>query len=189
MKIKTIVLGDRAVGKTYFVQHLRGDIKSTSYHPTIAIDFTEYSKSGTLMHIWDTSGLKKYRHVVLTFMRGSSLFIIVFNNKKSLDNVESYIKDIGNIANRDCRIILLSLSTDISVEAEAQMIACQYKLSFFHCNVYKRESVIQTWHEIMHLCEREVRERNWQVDDMNKENLEIVNITPPSNYRFCWWWF
>ena len=187
MKIKTVVLGDRAVGKTYFVQHLNGEIKSTSYHPTIAIDFTEYSKSGTLMHIWDTSGLKKYKHIVHTFMRTSSLFIVVFNNKTSLGNVETYINNARYTTQRDCRIILLSLCTDISIEAEACMIACQHKLSFFHCNVHNRENVLRTWHEIMHLCEREVRDHNWKVDDMNKKNMEIVNINTPSNYRFCWW--
>lgn len=187
MKIKTVVLGDRAVGKTYFVQHLNGEIKSTSYHPTIAIDFTEYSKSGTLMHIWDTSGLTKYMHIVRTFMRGSSLFIIVFNDQRSLDKVEMYIETIRTIAQRDHRIILLSLSTDVTTEAEGQMIACQHKLSFFHCNVHNRENVLRTWHEIMYLCEREVREHNWRVDDMNKKNTEIVNINATTNYRFCWW--
>ena len=122
MKIKTMVIGGRVVGKTTFVQHL--NVRSrvhTSYIPTIGIDFTEYSKSGTVLHIWDTSGAVKYREVVRTFMRQTNLFIIMYRDKRSLDKVWQYIHTIRVLANTDARIVIVSNANDLDLEVEGQL--------------------------------------------------------------------
>ena len=53
MIIKTIVLGDKAVGKTHLLNHLR-NVNIAHYMPTIGVDYFEYNMSGKKLQIWDT---------------------------------------------------------------------------------------------------------------------------------------
>ena len=183
MKIKTILLGDKAVGKSYLISHLRGIVhtKKSFYSPTIAVDFFEYMKSGSNLQIWDTSGCRKYAGVRRTFIRDASLFIIVYNNKKSFKKVEGFIDTIDLLSERDKRIIIVSLTTDIELEADGQSLANGYKMPFLTCNVNNREDVIHMWHDIIDICVREVKYNKWIVDKMKPTTL-----LPARN---CWWWF
>mgnify|MGYP003685729027 CR=1 FL=1 len=183
MKIKSIVLGDRAVGKTTFVQHLNGRFYSARYTPTIGVDFTEYSKSGTILQIWDTSGSTKYREVTRTFMRNTDLCIVMYRDKRSLGSIQSYIDSI-RILSTEARIVIVSNANDLDVEVEGQMIASRNSFAyFFACNSLDRVQALQTWHEIIELCNLEIEGNGW-LEHKKNEDDKIVNIT---RQRYCWW--
>lgn len=182
MKIKTIVLGDRAVGKTTFVQHLNGRSCNARYTPTIGVDFTEYSKSGTILQIWDTSGSTKYREVTRTFMRSTDLFIVMYRDKRSLMSIKSYIDSIRTLS-AESRIVIVSNANHLDVEVDGQMIASRKNTYFFACNSLDRVQALQTWHEIIELCNLEIEGNGWLEHKKNDDD-KIVNI---SRQRYCWW--
>jgi len=188
MKIKTVIMGDRTTGKTHLLSYLDKRLKTERYVPTIGVDFVSYNKSGTVLHIWDTSGSDRFSNVVRTFIRGASLILIVYNSERSFKKIPMYLDTIKNVTTRDYHAIIVNLGTDIAYEAEGQLLASQEKIPFYSCNVHNRADVLTFWHELMHFCEEEVATRGWEVD-LDKPSTEIITIPPiRSSYRLCFWW-
>ena len=184
MKIKTIVLGSKAVGKTHFVDQLRGDM-STVYMPTIGVDMFAYSKSGTEMHIWDTSGAPRFKDVVRTFLRDVALCILVYNSKRSFEAIKTYIDEISSFCERSHRIVILCLSADIEVVKLGDQLAVENGIWFTTCNVFSRTDSIETWHRIMHMCEKEVRSKLLLVD--KSKPVSIIDARRSLWDRCCIW--
>ena len=180
MLIKTILLGDKAVGKTHLLNHLRG-INYSHYMPTVGVDFFEYNMSGKKLHIWDSSGSLKYAGVTRTFVRSTSLFLIVYNNKRSFDKISGIMEMIDILCEKDKRIMLISLTADAELECEGQTLASIRRIPFLSCNVNNRSDAIILWHTILDICDMEI--------NLNKWSIAKRKVPPIVEKRNCWWWF
>ena len=83
VKIKIIVVGASQVGKTMLVSFLRKS-RVTRYIPTIGVDLQIHTNKGVEYHIWDTSGIPAYNHVIRTFFRKANVLVLVYNNEENL---------------------------------------------------------------------------------------------------------
>lgn len=184
MKIKALLLGEKAVGKTHFVDNLRGD-HSTVYMPTIGVDMFAYSKSGTDLHIWDTSGAPRFKDVVRSFFRDVSLFILVYNSQRSFAAIERYLDDIATYGERDNRIVLLCFSSDLEAVKLGEQFIGRNGIWFLTCNVFNRTDAIETWHRILHMCENEVKSKLFLVDESRP--VTIVNTRRTFWEKLCIW--
>jgi len=184
MKIKTIVLGDRTVGKTTLLSHLDSRLKTDKYVPTLGVDFVSYSKSGTKLHLWDTSGSDRFSVVIRPFIRDISLAILVYNSERSFRKIEKYIDWVDTLCAKDYRIVLVSNCADIDLECSGQYLACEKKITFFACNALDRTSCLTFWHELMHYCNVEVKLNAWQVSVVKKRESPKEER---NSYRLCWW--
>lgn len=164
MKIKTILLGDRCTGKSHLVSHLRTTPTKQMYMPTIGVDLVAYSKSGTTLQVWDTSGSTKFQAVVRSFLRGASLCIIVYNSKRSLAKVASYISTVDTLCERDYRTFIVCLSSDEDIVNDGETIATRNRIPFYRCDPFDRVRSICFWHDVMHRCESYVNNNGWKVD-------------------------
>lgn len=187
MIIKTILLGDKAVGKTHFLQSIQpvGATRTSMYIPTIGVDLISYSKSGTTMQVWDTSGADRFKGVVRTFLRGVSLCILVYNSKRSFKKLLAYVDQVNDLCTRDTRIIVVCLGSNLDAVEVGETFAEAKKYCFYQCNPHDRSDAIQTWHNIMHMCEDEICATNWEVD----QHIPIVLGRPePSLWdKICIW--
>ena len=185
MKIKTILLGDRCTGKSHLLSHLRTTPTKHMYIPTIGVDVVAYSKSGTTLQVWDTSGSNKFQAVVRSFLRGASLCIIVYNSKRSLAKVASYISTVDTLCERDYRTFIVCLSSDEDIVYDGEMIATRNRIPFYHCDPFDRVHSIGFWHDVMHRCESYVNNNGWKVDI----DTPTMTIHQPRGFweKFCFW--
>lgn len=173
-------MGDKAVGKTHLLNHLR-NVDVNHYMPTIGVDFFEYSMSGKTLQIWDTSGSVKYSGITKTFVRGTSLFLIVYNNKRSFEKIIGFMEMIDMLCTKDKRIILISVTANVELECEGQTLASIRRIPFLSCNVNNKADTITLWHTILYICNMEI--------NLNKWSITKKELPPVVEKRNCWWWF
>ncbi|HIB78286.1 MAG TPA: hypothetical protein EYO58_11910 [Flavobacteriales bacterium] len=55
IEIKTILLGEKCVGKTQIINNLRSKQNNLIYTPTIGVDYYKHDSKNVSFNIWDTS--------------------------------------------------------------------------------------------------------------------------------------
>eukprot|EP00890_Picochlorum_soloecismus_P002264 jgi/Picsp_1/3038/NSC_01260-R1_ras-related protein rabh1b len=81
-KYKLVFLGDQSVGKTSIITRFMYDKFDTTYQATIGIDFlskTMYLEDRTVrLQLWDTAGQERFRSLIPSYIRDSSVAVIVW---------------------------------------------------------------------------------------------------------------
>ena len=108
---KIIFTGDIYVGKTSIINVLMGQKFNNDYEASIGVDFfsktIKYKGKIIKLQIWDSVGQEKFRSLIPNYIRGSSLVFIVYDisNKKSFNNVNSWVNFVNNIENSNIVIV------------------------------------------------------------------------------------
>ena len=137
---KIIFIGDISVGKTSIINVLTGYKFNDEYEASIGVDFfsktIKYKGKTIKLQIWDSAGQEKFRSLIPNYIRGSSLVFIVYDitNKKSFNNLKSWIDFVNNIENSNIVIvgnkIDLENKREVSVE-EGQKFCEDKNYDFF----------------------------------------------------------
>ncbi len=82
-KYKLVFLGDQGVGKTSMITRFMYDTFDNAYQATIGIDFlskTMYLEDRTVrLQLWDTAGQERFRSLIPSYIRDSSVAVVVFD--------------------------------------------------------------------------------------------------------------
>ena len=119
---KIIFIGDISVGKTSIINVLMGQKFNNEYEASIGVDFfsktIKYKGKTIKLQIWDSAGQEKFRSLIPNYIRGSSLVFIVYDisNRKSFDNLQSWIDFVNNIENSN--IVILGNKIDLDNKRE-----------------------------------------------------------------------
>lgn len=119
-KHKLVVLGEQSVGKTSIITQFMYGTFDASYQATIGIDFlskTLYLEDRTVrLQLWDTAGQERFRSLIPSYIRDSSVAIVVFDitNRASFLNTSKWIDDVRAERGTDVIIILVGNKTDLS---------------------------------------------------------------------------
>ena len=108
-------------------------------------------------------GSLKYAGITRTFIRGTSLFLIVYNSKRSFEKISGIMEMIDLLCEKDKRIILISLTADAELECEGQTLASIRRIPFLSCNVNNRADAISMWHTILDICDMEINLNKWSI--------------------------
>eukprot|EP00026_Physarum_polycephalum_P012546 Phypoly_transcript_12867.p1 GENE.Phypoly_transcript_12867~~Phypoly_transcript_12867.p1 ORF type:complete len:212 (+),score=24.33 Phypoly_transcript_12867:267-902(+) len=140
-KYKLVFLGDQSVGKTSIITRFMYDSFDSTYQATIGIDFlskTMYLEDRTIrLQLWDTAGQERFRSLIPSYIRDSSVAIIVYDvtNRASFVNTAKWIDDVRIERGNDVVMMLVGNKTDladkrqVSVE-EGEQQASEYKVMF-----------------------------------------------------------
>eukprot|EP01010_Urceolus_cornutus_P000906 NODE_1411_length_930_cov_270.926220_g1088_i0.p1 GENE.NODE_1411_length_930_cov_270.926220_g1088_i0~~NODE_1411_length_930_cov_270.926220_g1088_i0.p1 ORF type:complete len:245 (+),score=45.46 NODE_1411_length_930_cov_270.926220_g1088_i0:61-735(+) len=140
-KYKLVFLGDQSVGKTSIITRFMYDTFDKQYQATIGIDFlskTMYLEDRTVrLQLWDTAGQERYRSLIPSYIRDSSVAIIVYDiaNQQSFSNTNKWLEDVRLERGSDVIIMLVGNKTDlaekrqVSVE-EGESKAKEYDVMF-----------------------------------------------------------
>ncbi len=132
---KIIFTGDINVGKTSIISVLMGQKFNNEYEASIGVDFfsktIKYKGKVIKLQIWDSAGQEKFRSLIPNYIRSSSLVFIVYDitNRKSFENLQSWIDFVNNIENSNIVIIgnKIDLESKREVKTEEGQKFCEEK--------------------------------------------------------------
>ena len=100
------------------------------------------------MQIWDSAGQEKFKSLIPNYIRGASLVILVYDisNKKSFDNLNSWIEFINTYENTNIVIcgnkIDLKDKREISFE-EGKKFSEEKKMDFFEVSAKEETNLLK----------------------------------------------
>ena len=109
MKLKIIILGDAAVGKTVFINKLARDKFTNYYSPTIGAEVTPVNFRTNIgnvkLELWEISGDQKYSKFTDRFLSKADGCLIMFDltNDTSYNNINQWIDKLKrfSVINRE----------------------------------------------------------------------------------------
>ncbi|KAF2074936.1 hypothetical protein CYY_003769 [Polysphondylium violaceum] len=126
-KYKLVFLGDQSVGKTSIITRFMYDTFDITYQATIGIDFlskTMYLEDRTVrLQLWDTAGQERFRSLIPSYIRDSSVAIVVYDitNRNSFVNTIKWIDDVRNERGNNVVIMLVGNKTDLADKRQVSM--------------------------------------------------------------------
>ena len=138
IRYKIVFVGDISVGKSAVVNRFIKNSFSGDYdvnkkliflnmniQATIGVDFfskrIDYKNNSLKIQIWDSAGQERYKSLIPSYVRGSSLIFILFDvsNKNTFDNLINWINFIKQINNEESIMILCGNKIDLPREISA----------------------------------------------------------------------
>lgn len=97
-KIKLVILGNSAAGKTCIVQRMIYNTFNINNASTIGAAYTSYSvETNIKIEMWDTAGQERFHSLIPMYARAAEIVIIVIDIEKNIDEQMlkwyKYIKD------------------------------------------------------------------------------------------------
>ena len=136
---KIIFVGDAGVGKTTIISRIMDNPYNEVYEPSIGVDFMsksiKYRGQNIKLQIWDTAGQEKYKGLIPSYVRNSSIVFLVYDIsvKTSFENIPKWISFIRSIENTT--LILCGNKIDLEkreiTHEEGEALAQKEGISFY----------------------------------------------------------
>ena len=145
---KIIFVGDACTGKTSIINRIIDNPFNDTYEVSIGIDFMSknirFRGQNIKIQIWDSAGQEKYKGLIPSYVRNSSIVFIVYDvsNRSSFDNVPNWISFVKNI--EKTTIVLCGNKTDLERDVEksdGEELAKKEGLTFFECSAKTNENI------------------------------------------------
>ena len=121
---KIIFVGDAGVGKTTIINRINDNEYQSTYEATIGVDFypkkINFRGNEITLQIWDTAGQEKYRGLIPSYIRNSSIVFIVFDitNRNTFESVPKWIELIRGIEKNI--LVLFGNKSDLKEKREVK---------------------------------------------------------------------
>ena len=145
---KIIFVGDAATGKTSIINRIIDNPFNEIYEISIGIDFMSknirFRGQNTKIQIWDSAGQEKYKGLIPSYVRNSSIVFIVYDisSRTSFENVQNWISFVKNI--EKTIMVLCGNKIDLTREvekSEGEELAKKEGLLFFECSAKTNENI------------------------------------------------
>ena len=145
---KVIFVGDACTGKTSIINRIIDNPFNDTYEVSIGIDFMSknirFRGQNIQIQIWDSAGQEKYKGLIPSYVRNSSIVFIVYDvsNRTSFDNISNWISFVRNI--EKTTMILCGNKIDLTREVqtnEGEELAKKEGLLFFECSAKTNENI------------------------------------------------
>uniref|UniRef100_A0A8C3UNU5 Rab6 n=1 Tax=Catharus ustulatus TaxID=91951 RepID=A0A8C3UNU5_CATUS len=120
-KFKLVFLGEQSVGKTSLITRFMYDSFDNTYQATIGIDFlskTMYLEDRTVrLQLWDTAGQERFRSLIPSYIRDSTIAVVVYDITSELEffqQTSKWIDDVRTERGSDVIIMLVGNKTDLA---------------------------------------------------------------------------
>ena len=146
---KIIFVGDAGVGKTSIINRIVDNPFSEAYEMSIGVDFMSknlrFHGQNLKLQIWDSAGQEKYRGLIPSYIRNSSIVFVVYDvtSKTSFNNIPSWISFIKSIENTT--IVLCGNKIDLTTrevqQNEGEQFAKKEGISFFEVSAKTNQNI------------------------------------------------
>ncbi|SAM04007.1 hypothetical protein [Absidia glauca] len=157
-KYKLVFLGEQSVGKTSLITRFMYDTFDNAYQATIGIDFlskTMYLSDRTVrLQIWDTAGQERFRSLIPSYIRDSSVAVIVYDisNRESFMNTNKWIDDVRAERGNEAIVVLVGNKTDLNEKREVTTDEGEKRAK--ELNVMYTETSAKAGHNVKNLFRR-----------------------------------
>merc|ERR1712166_11689 len=138
-KYKLVFLGNQSVGKTSIITRFMYDTFDNNYLATIGIDFlskTLHVNERTIrLQLWDTAGQERFRSLIPSYIRDSSVAIIVYDitNRDSYTNLSKWYDDVRNERGSEVIIVIVGNKTDLKDKRQVSTEEAESKAKELNC--------------------------------------------------------
>ncbi|KAJ3430351.1 ras and ef-hand domain-containing protein [Anaeramoeba flamelloides] len=121
-KFKICFIGDAKVGKTSIITRWIYDTFETDLERTVGVDFlsktVHIDNKAVRLQLWDTAGQEKFRCLLPSYIRNSSMAIIVcdITNPESFENIDYWYDQVKNVSSEEIIFFLVANKTDLAKE-------------------------------------------------------------------------
>jgi len=161
IEIKTILLGEKCVGKTQIINNLRSKQNNLIYTPTIGVDYYKHDSKNVSFNIWDTSGAPDFAHIVRTFFRGVHLVILVYRNEDDFNTIMHYKREVEASVYTKIRFAIFSIG---KMHSFGQNFGQEFGHCFFKFNALNRRECLKTFSYLAEMLRNERRDVPTHVD-------------------------
>lgn len=158
---KIVLIGDSCVGKSNLLSRFTRDEFNLETKSTIGVEFA--TKSVRLgdnkvikAQIWDTAGQERYRAITSAYYRGAVGALLVYDISKrtSYDNVERWLKELRDHADKNIVILLVGNKSDLKhlrgvSPDEARAYAEKEQLAFIETSALDSTNVDEAFRQIL----------------------------------------
>ena len=145
---KIIFVGDACTGKTSIINRIIDNPFNDTYEVSIGIDFMSknirFRGQNIKIQIWDSAGQEKYKGLIPSYIRNSSLVFIVYDvsNRSSFDNIKNWIQFVKDIEKTTMILCGNKIDLDRDVNTnEGEEIAKSEGILFFECSAKTNENI------------------------------------------------
>ena len=114
-----LLIGNSPVGKSSLILRFSDNIFNDSFLPTIGIDFKiktfDLDCKSIKLHIWDTSGDKKFKIMSYPCYKGADGIIMVYDitDKQSFKDIDNCLPEVEKHASGNVNKILVGNKCDL----------------------------------------------------------------------------
>jgi Ras-related protein Rab-6A len=96
INIRSVVIGNSAVGKTSIINRYIYDLSPADQQPTVGIDFfartVRMAKRTVRLQIWDTAGQEKFHALIPSYLREANVAILAYDitSRESFDSLDKW---------------------------------------------------------------------------------------------------
>jgi len=185
-RTKIVLLGDQSVGKTSLITRFMYDTFDNTYQATIGIDFlskTMYLEDRTVrLQLWDTAGQERFRSLIPSYIRDSSVAIVVFDitNRTSFLSTTKWIEDVRSERGNDVIIVLVGNKADLSDKRQVTLEEATAKST--ELNVMFMETSAKAGHNVKSLFKKIAMSLPGMEKETTAETTnQKIDVTTPAN--------
>ena len=143
-KIKLVLIGNSAAGKTCIVQRMINNIFNVNNSSTIGAAYMTYSIDKNLkIEIWDTAGQERFYSLLPMYARGAEVIIIVVDIEKSVEEQfvkwSKYIEDNKKLFSPHFKLFLIFNKYDLNTKFEIPTIILE-QTQFIYISIVSAKS-------------------------------------------------
>ena len=201
MIFKIIIIGDSSTGKTNILsKYLNNNFEKNS-KATIGVELGSKSfkiKNDSInCQIWDTAGQERYRSITTAYYKGAVGALVVYDitKKQTFENVDNWITELRNYADKKLSVILVGNKNDLDNEREVkkeqgEIKAKDYGIAFLETSALNGTNIEIAFktlvEEVYSKCHKEF-ESITNVEIMNEKiiNLQDNNNTSSDKLKCC----
>jgi Ras-related protein Rab-5C len=144
VKIKLVLIGNSAAGKTCIVQRMVNNIFNVNNNSTIGAAYMTYSIDKNLkIEMWDTAGQERFYSLLPMYARGAEVIIIVVDIEKSVEEQfvkwSKYIEDNKKLFLPHFKLFLIFNKYDLNTKFEIPKIILE-QTQFIYISIVSAKS-------------------------------------------------
>ena len=184
------------MGKTSIISRFMYDKFDNSYQATIGIDFlskTMYLEDRTVrLQLWDTAGQERFRSLIPSYIRASSVAVIVYDvsSRSSFANSAKWISEVKAERGGDVVVALVGNKTDLDGRevsaSEGEALAKEEGVMFIETSAKAGFNVKVLFRKIAAaLPGMEVKDAEGEGEDLIEVNLSSTRAESKSSSTCC----